>query len=105
MVDIAVDNTNELRDYATYMRDGCVSDFEKIKGFVRGEGCSKAGFTGLFTVLAGSMDILAGIFDQVAQFGEDRLRSGADGLDATAKAYDDIEHHHQKNLLDLKDAL
>ncbi|KAA9155176.1 hypothetical protein FPZ12_030515 [Amycolatopsis acidicola] len=102
MTDIAVDNTQELRDYAGYMRGGAVADFGKIKKYVHDEGCSKKGFTGLFSLLSGSMDVLSGIFDQVAQFGEDRLRAGADGLDATAKAYDDIEQHHKKNLLDLK---
>jgi hypothetical protein len=103
--DIAVDNTQELRDYANYMRNDSVGDLAKIKQYAHAEGCNKAGFTGLFALLAGSMDILGGIFDQVAQFGEDRLRSGAGGLDSTAKAYDDIEHHHQQNLLDIQSAL
>lgn len=102
MTDIAVDDTQELRDYAEYMKGKCVEDFEKIKKYCKQQGCNKSGFTGLFEVVAPAMDVLNAAFEELAKFGEQRLRSGAGGLEATAKAYDDIEEHNKKNFLDVE---
>jgi hypothetical protein len=99
--DIAIDDTQELRAYAKYMREDCVHNFERIRQYAHVQGCDESGFTGLFELLQPTMGVLGAIFDEVARLGEGRLRSGAAGLDATARTYDDIEHHNKKNILDV----
>lgn len=101
MTDIAVDDTQELRDYAEYMKGQCVDDFDKIKKYCKQQGCNKSGFTGLFEIVAPAMDGLNAAFEELVKFGNQRLRSGAGGLEATAKAYDDIEDNNKKNFLDI----
>jgi hypothetical protein len=56
------------------MRKDSVGDLEKIKQYAHAEGCNKSGFTGLFALLSGSMDILG------------RPTSGASSLGAVLSA-------------------
>lgn len=98
MAKLGIDDTQHLRDFGTYMKDGQVGDMQTIAEYVKNEGCNKAGFTGLFSLLTGSMDLLSGAVDELNQIAKERLQSSGNGLNSTAEEYERIEQGHTNTL-------
>lgn len=101
MAGIGIDDTQNLRDFGKYMKGTQVDDMQTVADYAKNEGCNKAGFTGLFEVLKGSMDLLSGAVDELNQMAKSRLESSGNGLNSAADEYDRIEQGATNTLDDM----
>lgn len=98
MADIGIDDPQQLRDWASWMRNQVSTDFDTVGTYAREQGCCKDGFTGVFEVLKPVMDLIADAFDEGVGWAKDRVESTASGLDATADEYDRVEQGNENRL-------
>jgi hypothetical protein len=82
---------DELRGYADYMR-GMVGDFNAIDRYACDEGANTAGFTGLLAVLVPVVTGVGNLFGETLAIGKDRLAATAEGLEASAAAYEAVDN-------------